>query len=235
MFYSFDHKFVIKVVSTAQRKMLLSTFLQTWHIHVSENSRNQSLVCRVLGVYTFKLSGRASFEIILMQNLVPPELNVHAIYNLTGTNKDQSIETSVKAVQELPKGKVLKDGDFMQTQRSLNMKYEDLLWLKRIVRGDVDMLKSLHFVKYSLFVAVGKLTKPKHALPPRYARHIYLGTGSQSALCFVVGIIDYLQVRGITLSSPLSTPQSGSRLSQQYGDQFMKLLEDIVKDEAIPR
>lgn len=211
---------------------MISTLLQTWHSHVNEHSRNKSVIARVFGVYTIKISNRASFDLILMQNLLPPELNVHAVFDLDGDMAERlsPFDRNVKCIKDLPKGKVYNDVDFKHLSQSLNVKFEDHLWIRRIVQGDVDMLKSLNIVRYSLFVAVGELVVAKYALQPRYSRHVYLGTGDQSSLCYVIGIIDYLQVAGKPKKiTPTSTPLLCSRQSQLYGEQFMKLLEDITK------
>mmetsp|Transcript_29958 Transcript_29958/g.53161 ORF Transcript_29958/g.53161 Transcript_29958/m.53161 type:complete len:650 (+) Transcript_29958:31-1980(+) len=233
MFYSYDHKFVIKVVSTEQRKTMVSTLLHKWHTYVSVSSFNKSIIARILGVYTIKLSSRASFDIILMQNLLPPEMNVHAVFDMTGNRFERPtlVDSSVQSILDLPKGKVYNYADFAHFKQTIDIPFKDQLYLKHIVKGDVEILKTLNITKYSLFVAVGELTTPRHALPKQYERHVHMKSDG-SSLCYIIGIIGFLQVAGkLKTVSPYSTPLNISRQSQNYGEQFLNFLDDIMKVE----
>ena len=65
-FFSYDNKFIIKTVSSTERKTLFR-ILDDFICHVEEMD-NQSLIARIYGVFSIKTNIYGSVDIILMQN-----------------------------------------------------------------------------------------------------------------------------------------------------------------------
>jgi 1-phosphatidylinositol-4-phosphate 5-kinase len=71
-FFTYDNKFLIKTISTGERKALLGSFLKKYYYNIKEESNGIStLMGRIYGVFTLKIGFFSSVDVILMENLCP--------------------------------------------------------------------------------------------------------------------------------------------------------------------
>mgnify|MGYP001035201129 CR=1 FL=1 len=221
--YSQDKRFVIKLIPEDDRVNLVENILPKYHEHLTKSS-NKSLLSRILGIYT--VFSKETFDILLLQNFYPPEIQPLATFELKGTKLHRQVlcDSSIASAWEVSQNLILKDLDFFQVQQFILVSFLDQSWLGRVIPQDVSFLKEMQTLDYSLFVGVtNNAAVKKHSLPSRYSRHIYLGKGVQSSQVFVVGLVDFFKQSLDTNSSCFEV------CPQDYSKRFLNFALSIVK------
>ena len=181
--YSHDKKYILKTISQIELKVLLGPFLKEYFNHLDTN--NDSLLSRILGVYSFFIKNSYSVKMILMECIFLPD-RVKAIYDLKGSKLDRQIEINheFKPIKELDSDKVYKDLDFDFYQKKIHVSESSAKRLFKAVENDINLLEKFKIMDYSLLVAV-KLEKE--------ASKYFFESETQLEAGFSIGIIDFLQ------------------------------------------
>ena len=154
-FFSSDNKLIIKTMSEKELiKMLqiLPNYLQ----HLEQNPH--SLITRIYGVFSYRREFEANSEhFLLMRNAagVTSEF-ISRKYDLKGSTVDREVLLG----QEMPDKallvdyRTLKDIDFLKYEKKLNIKEELRIALVASLDCDVEFLRSLNLMDYSLMVII---------------------------------------------------------------------------------
>ena len=197
-FYSHDRKFIIKTISSDERKTLLDIFHDYFN-YIKEHKT--TLITKIYGVYTLVIKNASSVNIILMQNLFGcSPIHIQRMFDLKGS----TVQRKTKDVQKWKREQVLKDLDFQwltKVERKLiNFKKKDIDEIKTIVNNDVIFYKRLRLMDYSLlFIIVdfpNKIDPDYNQIvglldDPKYRGHVY--KSEHEKYIYIIGIIDYLQ------------------------------------------
>lgn len=181
--HSVDRRFMLKTISKGELKVILRNFLKEYHCHLEKYEN--SLLARILGVYSFELQGSYSVKLILMQSIYNPT-EVQSIYDLKGSKLDRQVlfnsnlmPPQLSLVQE-----VYKDIDFLANQQFLFMQKASADILLAVIERDVRLLRRFKLMDYSLLVVVkakGEMTK-----------YFYKSSRDREE-GYAIGIIDFLQ------------------------------------------
>jgi len=112
-FFSHDRKFIIKTMSDGELKLFLK-MLPDYELHFKEN--NASLMARIYGVYTIRMRGIATVNLILMANTLNFKNSsaIERIFDLKGS----SVSRDVKMTPDIKNTSTLKDINFLKIQGS---------------------------------------------------------------------------------------------------------------------
>ena len=143
-FYTYDRKFMIKSQRKEESKYFRSIFKQYYqHVH----DHPHSLLTRVFGMHRVRIH-RKKIHFMIMRNVFPgPGKQVHMRYDLKGSTFGREA-TARERMQLCP---VLKDNDFKDVTLKLGT-YKNA-FMERL-RSDVDFLKKLRIMDYSLLVGI---------------------------------------------------------------------------------
>ena len=165
-------------------------------------SFNTTLITKIYGIYTVVIKNASSVNVILMQNLFGcSPIHIQRMFDLKGS----SVQRKTKNVQKWKKDQVLKDMDYQWlTQvepKLINFSNEDIQEIKKNMENDVNFLRRLSLMDYSLlFIIVDYPNKidPDYKQivglldDPKYKGHVYESFTKE--FIYIIGIIDYLQI-----------------------------------------
>ena len=156
-YFSRDYKYIIKTIHHSEHKMLRK-ILKDYYNHVKNNPN--TLISQFYGLHRVKLPFGRKIHFIVMNNLFPPHRDIHQTYDLKGSTLGRY----------LPE---VNTGDEKARRRSVV--YKDLNWInhhQKIKLGpikraqfidqlkiDVDLLKRLNIMDYSLLIGIHDLNK----------------------------------------------------------------------------
>ena len=198
-FYSHDRKFIIKTI-TNEEKETMDKILVNYYNYMK--SFNTTLITKIYGIYTVVIKNASSVNVILMQNLFGcSPIHIQRMFDLKGS----SVQRKTKNVQKWKKDQVLKDMDYQWlTQvepKLINFSNEDIQEIKKNMENDVNFLRRLSLMDYSLlFIIVDYPNKidPDYKQivglldDPKYKGHVYESFTKE--FIYIIGIIDYLQI-----------------------------------------
>ena len=198
-FYSHDRKFIIKTI-TNEEKETMDKILVNYYNYMK--SFNTTLITKIYGIYTVVIKNASSVNVILMQNLFGcSPIHIQRMFDLKGS----SVQRKTKNVQKWKKDQVLKDMDYQWlTQvepKLINFSNEDIQEIKKNMENDVNFLRRLSLMDYSLlFIIVDYPNKidPDYKQivglldDPKYKGHMYESFTKE--FIYIIGIIDYLQI-----------------------------------------
>lgn len=155
-FFSHDKKFIIKTMTAEELKLFLRILPQLSDHH---KSVPKSLLAKILGVFTVKMSNMDAVHIMLMENTLrlknPDRLNY--IFDLKGSRVDRKVKGSTTP------STTLKDINFLMAARenpgftaqtSINERV-----LRTAICKDVEFLRSQGLMDYSLLLGIETLDK----------------------------------------------------------------------------
>lgn len=184
LYVSFDHRFIIKTLKSSEKEVL-GKLLPDLRDHLVD-LQGQSCLARIYGVYSVQRTAKDTFYILLMECLLPSGLD--AVYDLKGSTAGRRAlkDPNIIHIEEIPKGVICKDLDFLQTLRVFELPQADFLNLRTILESDLKLLSKHRLMDYSLLVGV---TKNKRLVVGYEHSSIVCNNG----LILYLGIIDYLQ------------------------------------------
>ncbi|WWC67217.1 uncharacterized protein I206_101124 [Kwoniella pini CBS 10737] len=152
-YFSRDYRFIIKTISHAEHKFLRS-ILKDYHQHIKTNPH--TLLSRFYGLHRVKLPRGRKIHFVIMNNLFPPHRDVHETYDLKGSAfgreyPEEKAKTNPKAV--------LKDKNWVNRNRTLELGPEKRALLSEQLRRDMDFLKRVKVMDYSLLVGIHNMER----------------------------------------------------------------------------
>lgn len=185
IYFTYDRKFIIKTLKKEEMKVLLAA-QRDFNAHYSKCQDGFSYLAKIYGLYTLKDEQRASIHFAILENIIPLEAEIMAVFDLKGCTRHRRTltDSSITAISQLSPEIVYKDLDFDQTVGKLPILPPDRHRLRRQLGQDVALLERLAVMDYSLLVAIARSAS---VTGPRVAQTSVAGT------VVLVGVIDYLQ------------------------------------------
>lgn len=145
-YYSQDYRFIIKTIHRTEHETLLN-ILKGYYEHVLANP--YTLLCRIYGVHRVKLPAGRKIHFVVMGNILPPNKDVHEVFDLKGSTVGRYTDES-----KLKSGKrvVLKDQNWVKQKKNFELSPEKARLLVKQLESDVEILKKMRIMDYSLLV-----------------------------------------------------------------------------------
>ncbi|KAG8774315.1 Phosphatidylinositol-4-phosphate 5-kinase [Serendipita sp. 397] len=147
-YYSRDYRFIIKTIRHIEHKWLRRV-LKDYYRHVKDNPH--TLISRFYGLHRVKLPRGKKIHFVIMNNLFPAHRDIHETYDLKGSTVGRLLP-AIK-VEENP-GAVMKDMNWIDRGRALEFGPYKRALLTEQLRRDVEFLKSIGVMDYSLLVGI---------------------------------------------------------------------------------
>ncbi|KAI9140810.1 SAICAR synthase-like protein [Paraphysoderma sedebokerense] len=152
-YFSHDYRFIIKTIHTSEHN-LLRKILPHYLLHITQNPH--TLLARFYGLHRVKAPGKAPVHFVVMTNVFPSNKDIHEIYDLKGSSVGRFI--SEEEAKGNPKA-VLKDINWMNRQRKLELGPEKRKAIIEQLEKDVEFLKKSGIMDYSLLVGIHDLKR----------------------------------------------------------------------------
>jgi 1-phosphatidylinositol-4-phosphate 5-kinase len=152
-YFSRDYRFIIKTIHHSEHKFLRS-ILKQYYEHVRENPH--TLISRFYGLHRVKLPRGRKIHFVIMNNLFPPHKDIHETYDLKGSTVGREYPEDV--AREKPRA-VLKDLNWINRGRWLELGPEKRALLEEQLRRDKELLKRVNVMDYSLLVGIHNMRR----------------------------------------------------------------------------
>ncbi|KAF4304975.1 Phosphatidylinositol-4-phosphate 5-kinase core [Botryosphaeria dothidea] len=152
-YFSRDYKYIIKTIHHAEHKFL-RRILKDYYNHVRENPN--TLLSQFYGLHRVKIPYGRKIHFVVMNNLFPPHRDIHRTFDLKGSTigrdfREEDLEKNPRAT--------LKDLNWLR--RNLHLEFGPVkkqAFIEQMER-DVQLLKKLKIMDYSLLVGIHDLEK----------------------------------------------------------------------------
>lgn len=153
-YYSNDRKFIIKTIHRSEHKHL-RRILKDYYNYVKQNPN--TLLCQFYGLHRLKMAtrtGTVKVHVLVMNNLLPPLVNTSDCYDLKGSTYGRKTSEKKKL-----QGSCLKDLNFIENKTEIYLSNEKKMQIEFQLKRDVDLLKSLNIMDYSLLLGLKFLNR----------------------------------------------------------------------------
>uniref|UniRef100_A0A8C8GZX0 1-phosphatidylinositol-5-phosphate 4-kinase n=1 Tax=Oncorhynchus tshawytscha TaxID=74940 RepID=A0A8C8GZX0_ONCTS len=144
---SYDHRFVIKTVSSEDIAEM-HNILKKYHQFIVE-CHGSTLLPQFLGMYRLTVDGVETY-LVVTRNVFSHRLTVHRKYDLKGSTVSREASDKEKA-KELP---TFKDNDFLNEGQKLQIGDDNKKYFLEKLKRDVEFLATLKIMDYSLLVGI---------------------------------------------------------------------------------
>lgn len=166
-YFSRDYRFIIKTIHHSEHKQLRK-ILKDYYNHVKANPN--TLISQFYGLHRVKLPFGRKIHFIVMNNLFPPHRDIHRTFDLKGSSIGRELPVPLPTNEEeeaaLAQGEslqnaamVFKDINWIKAKQTINLgptKREQFL---KQLQVDVELLKRLNIMDYSLLIGIHDLKK----------------------------------------------------------------------------
>ncbi|KIO21250.1 hypothetical protein M407DRAFT_80598 [Tulasnella calospora MUT 4182] len=152
-YFSRDYRFIIKTLHHGEHKFLRRV-LKQYHAHLKANPH--SLLSRFYGLHRVKMPHGKKIHFVVMNNLFPPHRDIHETYDLKGSTVGREYPEERAAVN--PRA-VLKDLNWIHRGRTLELGPEKRALLTEQIRRDVELLKEINVMDYSLLIGIHNMQR----------------------------------------------------------------------------
>jgi hypothetical protein len=152
-YFSRDYKYIIKTIHQSEHKVL-RRILKDYYNHVEQNQN--TLISQFYGLHRVKTPFGRKIHFVVMNNLFPPHRDIHQTFDLKGS----TIGRDFKEVN-LPHNPRATLKDLNWLRRNMHLELGPLkrsVFLAQVER-DVELLKRLKIMDYSLLVGIHDLEK----------------------------------------------------------------------------
>lgn len=217
---SYSQNFLLKFVSYEQLNFINNT-LNLLHKHLITTSKNKSLINRIIGAYSFK-DRNEEFYVIMLENIILNEMDCN-LFELNGSKL-------VKEVYVMPNDRkgfriVKNDVDFMKAESYLNLSFADMSMLQKIINDDLEFLKSIGAVEYSLFLAIVK-SYHRTRVTNRYMRHFFDDGEKTRYAISIIGTYN-------SAEAIVKKRKNQSNSVEDYANRFLDLLASITQCQGL--
>lgn len=152
-YFSRDYRFIIKTLHHGEHKFLRKV-LKQYHAHMKANPH--SLLSRFYGLHRVKMPHGSKIHFVVMNNLFPPHRDIHETYDLKGSTVGREYPEEKAALN--PRA-VLKDLNWIHRGRTLELGPEKRALLTEQIRRDVELLKAINVMDYSLLIGIHNMQR----------------------------------------------------------------------------
>ncbi|KAL3419714.1 phosphatidylinositol-4-phosphate 5-kinase its3 [Phlyctema vagabunda] len=152
-YFSRDYKYIIKTIHHAEHKFLRK-ILKEYYAHVEANPN--TLLSQFYGLHRVKIPYGRKIHFVVMNNLFPPHRDIHQTFDLKGSTigrdfKEEDLEKNPRAT--------LKDLNWLRRNLHLEFGPEKKRLFVEQMRKDVELLRRLKIMDYSMLVGIHDLQK----------------------------------------------------------------------------
>ncbi|RDW86134.1 1-phosphatidylinositol-4-phosphate 5-kinase [Aspergillus mulundensis] len=152
-YFSRDYKYIIKTIHHAEHK-LLRKVLPEYYKHVEQNPN--TLISQFYGLHRVKMAYGRKIHFVVMNNLFPPHRDIHSTFDLKGSMIGR--EVSEEYIKDHPRS-TMKDLNWLRRNRQLECGPGKREFFLAQLKRDVELLKRLRIMDYSLLVGIHDLEK----------------------------------------------------------------------------
>ncbi|ODV91188.1 hypothetical protein CANCADRAFT_25521 [Tortispora caseinolytica NRRL Y-17796] len=159
LYFSRDYRFIIKTIHKAEHK-LLRNILKDYYYHVEANPN--TLISQFYGLHRVKLPYGRRVYFIVMNNLFPPNRDIHVTYDLKGSTAGRFLNTAKTKTQKgepIKGSQVRKDLNWIHDHRRINLGPSKRQLFLSQLECDISLLKRLGIMDYSLLIGIHDLTR----------------------------------------------------------------------------
>lgn len=156
-FFSHNRHYMIKTISHPET-IILQAMLPSYYVHLQNN--HDSLLTQFYGMHKVRPANQTKpYYFLIMKSIFHTDLPIHAIFDLKGSSLGRSASQADKDRGDC----VYKDNDFLEQQISLQLGPERARRLVNAVEKDVNLLRDMNIMDYSLLIGVHYSSKhPKN-------------------------------------------------------------------------
>jgi len=152
-YYSQDYRFIIKTIHHVEHKFLRK-ILKPYYEHIRDNPN--TLICWIFGLHRVKLPHGKKIHFVVMQNILPPNKDIHERYDLKGSTQGRIVnDDQIKK----DKSVVLKDLNWIKLRRRIKLGPEKRKIFIDQIEKDAQLLAKLNIMDYSLLIGFHNLSK----------------------------------------------------------------------------
>lgn len=223
---------MLKTISSEEFNVL-NTILPDYTERIC--SSEGSFLGKIFAMFKIKINKAKSVKLMLMENLAS-RLGDPIVFDMKGSSTDRkTLLSSFKDIDEMPRGVVYKDTDFLDNIQSFSVYSEELLTIREKLAKDTKMLEKNYIMDYSLLVLVEKVKSLKETLIEK----AFVATHENYVV--FIGLIDFLQIYNLKkkLESKYKSFRSSSNIAASaispvpYRERFMLMVERIFRKETI--
>ncbi|KAL3466806.1 hypothetical protein BJX64DRAFT_274438 [Aspergillus heterothallicus] len=152
-YFSRDYKYIIKTIHHAEHK-LLRKILPAYYKHVEQNPN--TLISQFYGLHRVKMAYGRKIHFVVMNNLFPPHRDIHSTFDLKGSMIGR--EMCEDYIKDHPRS-TMKDLNWLRRERQLECGPAKREFFLAQLERDVELLKRLKIMDYSLLVGIHDLEK----------------------------------------------------------------------------
>jgi hypothetical protein len=212
---TFDQRFVLKIVNRQERYLLLD-ILPAYSKRLCECP--ESKIVRIFGM--FKVTS-SKHTFIIMENVVKQK-NKALVFDLKGSIDDRYVQP-----EDSQEGAILKDGNFLEMHKKVNVSKDQKEDILRILAEDLKFFTKHNIIDYSLLLAFYS------EVIDHDSRYLMIGV-DRSLYC--LGIIDFLQEYSFKKKLELFIKRIKGKVntsvcsSTKYSKRFLSFIEQEFKE-----
>jgi len=152
-YFSRDYKYIIKTIHHAEHRFLRK-ILRDYYNHVTKYPN--TLISQFFGLHRVKIPFGRKIHFVIMNNIFPPHKDIHMTFDLKGSTigreyKEDDLDKNPRAV--------LKDLNWVRRDMHLNLGPTKRDLFLQQAQLDVELLKRLKIMDYSLLVGIHDMTR----------------------------------------------------------------------------
>ena len=154
-----DNKYMIKSLKSDEIDLIRGGFLSKYIKHI-EKTNNESLLCRLYGMYNIMMTQKQEFLIIVMRNVIGDfKENTVIQFDLKGSTYKRKANFDMDNATNL----VMKDLNFDEIEKNILISKNCINKLRDLVKRDSKFLSKSGLMDYSLFLIKLALSKKEAA------------------------------------------------------------------------
>ncbi|KAJ2856767.1 Phosphatidylinositol-4-phosphate 5-kinase, partial [Coemansia erecta] len=151
-YYSQDYRFIIKTVHHTEHKFMRDILPQYYEF---VRDHPNTLLSRIYGLHRIKLPHGRKVHFIVMSNILPPNKDIHAQFDLKGSLLGRELSSELAA---RPRA-CMKDKNWLNMQQKLHLgPAKRRAFVKQLI-DDVTLLIRLNIMDYSLLIGIHDLNQ----------------------------------------------------------------------------
>jgi len=149
-YQSYDRRFVLKYISKEDVEQI-HNILPEYHRYIVE-TQGDTLLPHYYAMYRLTVDDKENY-ILVMRNILSSKLKIHFKYDVKGSTVDRSASDKEK-LNPCP---TLKDNDFLENKRIIDLGPEQKQIFMEKLKRDVNFLVYQHKMDYSLLIGIHDL------------------------------------------------------------------------------